>query len=131
MNAILQTWIERVNAGDIEGVIKMYAESATLLPTFSAHQAATPAAIRAYFENLASLAALSVQLHPDTLVAHQIGETAECICGNYTFSYEADGKLQSIASRFTFVMDAKNDHSIIHHHSSQIPPHHRENLTLS
>ncbi len=125
MNAILQTWIERVNARDLKGVIEMYAESATLLPTFSSHLAATPTAIRAYFENLASLDSLSVHLHKDTLVAHQVGETVECICGNYTFSYEAEGTVQSFACRFTFVMDVKNDHPIIHHHSSQVPPPHR------
>ena len=124
MNAILKTWIERVNAGNLEGVWDMYDESATLLPTFSPHQASTKDAIRAYFEKLASIPGLSVQLHEDTLVAHQISESVECICGNYTFSYEVDGRIQSFASRFTFVMDALNDHPIIHHHSSQVPQPH-------
>ena len=124
MNAILKTWIERVNAGDLEGVIGMYDESATLLPTFSPHQAATKAAIRSYFENLAAKSALSVQLQPDTLIEYRIGETVECVCGKYTFSYEAEGKLNSFASRFTFVINTMKVHPIIHHHSSQVPQLH-------
>ena len=124
MNAILKTWVERVNAGDLEGVIGMYAESATLLPTFSPHQASSEADIRAYFENLASLPALGVQLHEDTLIEHQIDEAVECACGNYTFSYEVEGEVQAFASRFTFVMDAGKARPIIHHHSSQVPQPH-------
>jgi hypothetical protein len=124
MNTVLQTWMESVNAGDIEGVLELYDESATLLPTFSPQQAASKAAIRDYFENLAAKGAPSVELHADSICAHQIGNTAECVCGHYTFSYEVDGKIQSFASRFTFVIDANSDHPIIHHHSSQIPQPH-------
>ena len=121
MNAILQTWIERVNAGDLEGVLEMYDDSATLLPTFSPQQATTKAAIRAYFENLASKSTLRVELHPETLNEYRAGETFECVSGNYTFSYEAEGKIQSFASRFTFVINAVKVQPIIHHHSSQVP----------
>ena len=124
MNPILNTWMERVNAGDLEGIIGMYAESATLLPTFSPHQASTEVDIRAYFEKLASRPDLSVRLHKDTCVVHQLGESVECVCGHYTFSYEADGRILSFAARFTFVIDAVQDHPIIHHHSSQIPQPH-------
>ena len=124
MNAVLQTWIERVNAGDLEGVLEMYDDSATLLPTFSPQQATTKDAIRAYFENLASKSALRVQLHPETLNEYRAGEAFECVSGNYTFSYEAEGKIQSFASRFTFVINAIKDHPIIHHHSSQVPQSH-------
>ncbi|MBW2412840.1 MAG: nuclear transport factor 2 family protein [Deltaproteobacteria bacterium] len=126
MNAVLQTWIERVNSGDLEGVLEMYDDSATLLPTFSPQQATTKAAIRAYFENLASKSSLSVQLQPETLTTYRITDAIECISGNYTFSYEIKGKIQSIASRFTFVINAIKDHPIIHHHSSQVPQPHRE-----
>ena len=124
MNAVLQTWIEKVNAGDLKGVVEMYDDSATLLPTFSPQQADSKAAIRAYFENLASKPGLRVQLHPETLNAYRAGEAIECISGNYTFSYEAEGKIQSFASRFTFVIKNMKDQPIIHHHSSQIPQSH-------
>ncbi|MGD9235997.1 MAG: DUF4440 domain-containing protein [Desulfobacterales bacterium] len=121
MNAILQTWIERVNAGDLEGALEMYDDSATLLPTFSPQPAITKAAIRAYFESLASKPGLKVRLHPETLNAYRAGEAFECISGHYTFSYEAEGKIQSFAARFTFVINAVKDQPIIHHHSSQVP----------
>ena len=124
INAVLQTWIEKVNAGDLEGVLEMYDDSATLLPTFSPQQATTKDAIRAYFENLASKSALRVQLHPETLNEYRSGEAFVCVSGNYTFSYEAEGKIQSFASRFTFVINAIKDHPIIHHHSSQVPQSH-------
>ncbi|MDJ0984273.1 MAG: DUF4440 domain-containing protein [Desulfobacterales bacterium] len=121
MNTILQTWMEKVNAGDLEGVLGLYDESATLLPTFSPYPAPTKTAIKAYFENLASKAALRVKFDPDTIVEYRIGETVECVCGHYTFSYDVAGKKHSFASRFTFVINAAKDHPIIHHHSSQIP----------
>ena len=124
MNAVLQTWIERVNAGDLEGVIEMYDDSATLLPTFSPQQATSKAAIRTYFENLATKPRLRVQLHPKTLNVYRASDVIECISGNYTFSYEAEGKIQSFVSRFTFVIKAMKDQPIIHHHSSQIPQPH-------
>ncbi|MBT8331473.1 MAG: nuclear transport factor 2 family protein [Deltaproteobacteria bacterium] len=124
MNAVLQTWIEKVNAGDLEGVLEMYDDSATLLPTFSPQQATTKAAIRSYFENLASKPALRVKLHPETLNEYCADEALECVSGNYTFSYEAEGKIQSFASRFTFVINATKDKPIIHHHSSRVPQPH-------
>jgi hypothetical protein len=124
MNVVLQTWMERVNAGDLEGVLEMYDDSATLLPTFSPQQATSKAAIRAYFENLASRSALRVQLQPETVKEYRAGEAIECISGNYTFSYEAEGKIHSFASRFTFVVNAIKDQPIIHHHSSLVPQPH-------
>ena len=122
MHTVLQTWMEKVNAGDLEGVLGLYDESATLLPTFSPQPASTKAAIKAYFENLASKAAINVEFQPDTIIEYRMGEAAECVCGHYTFSYDVAGKKHSFASRFTFVINATKDHPIIHHHSSQIPP---------
>ena len=124
MNDILDTWVQKVNAGDLEGVLGLYDESATLLPTLSAQQAATPEAIRAFFTNLASKPALSVQLHSDTLTQYRLGETVVCLCGYYTFSYEKDPAVQILASRFTFVIDTAKNRPIVHHHSSQIPQPH-------
>ena len=124
MNAVLNAWVDSVNNGDLEGLIGMYDESATLLPTLSAHQASTPAAIRAYFVNLTAKPALSVELDHDTLTEYLLSETVTCICGYYTFSYEEDAAVRIIPSRFTFVVDKTIDHPIIHHHSSQIPQPH-------
>ena len=121
MNAILKTWMEKVNAADLEGVLGLYDESATLLPTFSPNPASTKTAIKTYFENLASKAALRVEFDPDTVIEYRMGETVECVCGHYTFSYDVAGKKHSFASRFTFVINAAKIHPIIHHHSSQIP----------
>ena len=114
MNAFLNTWMEKVNSGELEGVVGLYDESATLLPTFSPHPASTKAAIKAYFENLASKTALSVEFDPDTIIEYRMGESVECICGHYTFAYEAGGRMQSFASRFTFVINAAKDRPIIH-----------------
>ena len=124
MNDILDTWVQKVNAGDLEGVLGLYDESATLLPTLSAQQAATPEAIRAYFTSLASKPVLSVQLQNDTLTQYRLGEAVVCLCGYYTFSYEEDAAVQILASRFTFVIDTAKNRPIIHHHSSQIPQRH-------
>ena len=124
MNAILNAWMDRVNNGDLEGVLGMYDPSATLLPTLSPQQASTPAAIRAYFENLAAKPALIVKLDHDTLTEYHLSETVTCICGQYTFSYEENAAVQIFPSRFTFVVDKTKNHPIIHHHSSQIPQPH-------
>ena len=44
--AILKTWMDAVNAGDLEGLLALYDDSAVLIPTFSNRLLIKPEAIR-------------------------------------------------------------------------------------
>lgn len=118
---ILNKWVERVNAGDVDGLVNMYDTSATLFPTFSPTFIATLEGIREYFVKMASKADLVVQLHEETVAEHHIGESAVSMYGIYTFTCVVDGAEVTFPSRFTFVLDKTNEYKILHHHSSQIP----------
>ena len=45
-------WCERMNAGDVEGVLSLYAENAVLFATFDAQPLVQPVQRRKYFEGL-------------------------------------------------------------------------------
>jgi hypothetical protein len=47
---IPKMWCERVNAGDLEGVLSLYEETALLLATFDAQPLDQPVQRRKYFE---------------------------------------------------------------------------------
>jgi hypothetical protein len=118
---ILHTWIEAVNAGDLDRVVSLYDADASLVPTFSAKALRTPAEIRRYFEQLASRPGLSVTLHPKTLVS-QCFERASILSGIYCFRFCIDEEPYNFEARFSLVVRAGgSDAPILHHHSSQIP----------
>jgi hypothetical protein len=119
--AVLDRWIEHVNAGDLEGILSLYSEQATLLPTFSSGRLRTPDERRRYFIALASRPQLQVVLRENSVTIHPLGETAAAMVGLYTFQFELDQQLMHFESRFTFVVDTAAAAPIQHHHSSQIP----------
>lgn len=119
--AVLESWIAAVNAGDLDTVLRLYADEHVLLATFSPHMIRSDADTRRYFEQLASRPGLSVRLHPRTLTELPLGTAFSVLIGIYTFSFEVDGDPISFASRFTFVIDTGSEQPIVHHHSSQIP----------
>ena len=119
--AAVEAWTAAVNAGDVERLVAMYAHEARLLPTFSPHFLSGEAAIREYFEALASRPNLSVDLHPHSLAERHLTEQLWGASGLYSFRFEVDGELLTFASRFTFTFDLSADAPILHHHSSQVP----------
>lgn len=113
---ILDTWVANVNRGDLDATTGLYALDAVLLATFEAVPAATPAAIRTYFEMLGAKADLAVELDEASITEH-----GQAISGLYTFSHGNGPERTSAPSRFTFVVDPGQERPILHHHSSVLP----------
>ncbi len=118
---VLHSWIEAVNARDLDRLVAFYAKDASLVPTFSAKALRTPDEIRRYFAQLAARPGLSVTLHPRTLLAHETGGTT-ILTGIYCFHFLIDDEPYHFEARFSLVTgDPTAPSPILHHHSSQIP----------
>jgi len=118
---VLDIWLERLNAGELERTAALYSQTAVLLPTFSDKAARTPEAVRNYFETLSGHKNLRVLLHPDSVVVQRISERLHCISGLYCWQFEPGSEGRSVEARFSFVVDLTREAPIIHHHSSQMP----------
>lgn len=118
---VLHSWIDALNARDLDRLAAFYAKDASLVPTFSAKALRSPDEIRRYFEQLAARPGLSVTLHPKTLLAHTI-EGATILTGVYCFHFLVDDEPYHFEARFSLVTgDPSSPSPILHHHSSQIP----------
>ncbi|NIM70923.1 MAG: DUF4440 domain-containing protein [Xanthomonadales bacterium] len=118
---VLLQWIDRVGRADPDAVLELYAEHATLLPTFSPHALASTQAISAYFHQLATRSNLQVELHGGSVREMQVGEYMFVLTGVYSFRFDVDEDNLTFPSRFTFVIDVSSARPILHHHSSQVP----------
>lgn len=118
---ILKRWMLAVNHGDIDGIMKLYSETAVLIPTFSSRLLNKKEKIREYFELLSSREELSLALHEKTLIVQPVQEHIAALCGIYCWRFAIDGELLSFEARFSYLLDLRLPGPIIHHHSSQIP----------
>lgn len=118
---VLSTWMDRVNADDLEGILALYADSAILIPTFSNRVMNTPDKIRNYFLMLGGRDDLSVALHAKTLEVRPIQGSVFTLSGIYCWRFSVDEELLSFEARFTYLIDLASPRPILHHHSSQIP----------
>jgi hypothetical protein len=119
--AVLDRWVQHVNTGELDNILALYSEHATLLPTFSSGRLRTPEERRRYFVALAGRPQLQVVVRENSVTVYPVSETAAVIVGLYTFQFELDQQLMNFESRFTFVVDTAAAAPILHHHSSQIP----------
>lgn len=119
--AILKTWMNAVNDGDIETVLSLYHDKAILIPTFSNRILKSPEGIREYFERLASRDDLSVALHEKTQAVQHVTDEVSTLAGIYCWRLAIDGQLLNFEARFSYVLNLALDNPIMHHHSSQIP----------
>jgi hypothetical protein len=118
---ILNSWINNVNKGDLEGLLNMYNQNAVLFPTFSNKLNNTPEKIRDYFQNLRERRSLSVSLHEKTISTQLVNDSTYVLSGIYLWKFYVEEELLSFEARFTFVMDTSLTSPIVHHHSSQVP----------
>lgn len=115
-----QLWLDTVKKADLSQILSLYNEQAILQATFSREPYHGRDAISAYFENLLRKPSLDAKKDGETFCI-DVGEGVYTICGNYTFIFEKDSKLQNFASRYSFVLDLKKESPILHHHSSLLP----------
>jgi hypothetical protein len=117
----LDTWIEKLRANDLDGIVGMYAPGSILLPTFSPHRIDGETGLREYFSALFTRESLQVELHEASLRVIPMSGTAMTLVGIYSFSFVVDDDRLTFPSRFTFVVDTASGTPILHHHSSQVP----------
>ena len=115
---IVDHWAEYFNNGNLERLLDMYHEEATLLPTFSPNLLSTPEQIEEYFvrtiENQAS-----VEIDNGRTMKKKLSENMYLMTGFYIFYLDNDRK-REFKSQFTFLIDLTTERPIQHHHSSQI-----------
>lgn len=117
----LARWTELVGAGDVEGVLTLYDDSAVLVPTFSNRVLTTRERIREYFTALGARDRLGITLHEKPRVVTPAGEQMCALGGIYRWQFAVDDELLNFEARFSFFLDFARAAPILHHHSSQIP----------
>ena len=118
---IPKIWSERINAGDLEGVLSLYEESALLLATFDAQPLDQPVQRRKYFENLLNRPGAGVEVDEASLTYSRHSEDVYQATGLYVFFYEEGDVLVRQSARFTFIVSVDERPLILHHHSSLVP----------
>jgi hypothetical protein len=118
---VLKRWIAAVNAGDLETVLSMYAESSLLLPTFSSEVRGTPDGIRDYFQILANNDKVEVTLDEESKVLQRLSDHVYTLGGLYTWHIVDSVSEKTFVARYTFMMDMSAERPIVHHHSSLVP----------
>jgi len=114
-------WTDRLNNGDLEGVLSLYEETALLLATFDAHPLIRPSQRRNYFEGFMGRAGAGVELDEASLSHNRLSENVYQATGLYVFFYEEGGVLVRQNARFTFIVSDDDSSLILHHHSSLVP----------
>jgi hypothetical protein len=116
-------WMRRICSGSVPAVLALYADQATLVPTFA--KSDLPGAglgvlqgrqqLAPYFQRFLSKQQLCGTV--DTLVAQRFGNV-RIYSGLYTFSWREGARRQSANARYTFVTVGP---LIVSHHSSAVP----------
>ena len=115
---IIDHWAKYFNNGNLERLLDMYHEEATLLPTFSPNLLSTPEQIKEYFvRNIEDQA--SVEIDNGRTIKKKLSENMYLMTGFYIFYLDNDRK-RKFKSQFTFLIDLTTERPIQHHHSSQI-----------
>ena len=116
---IVDHWVEYFNNGNLERLLDMYHEEATLLPTFSPNLLSTPEQIEEYFVRTIEHQA-SVEINHDKTIKKRLSEDIYLMTGRYTFCLKTKDNIKYL-SWFTFLIDLSVDSPIRHHHSSRVP----------
>ena len=115
---IIDHWAEHFNNGNLESLLNMYHEDATLLPTFLPNLLSTPEQIEDYFVKTVESQA-SVEIDDSKTINKKLSENIYLMTGFYIFYFDNNRK-REFKSRFTFLIDLSTEKPIQHHHSSQI-----------
>mgnify|MGYP002849538480 CR=1 FL=1 len=118
---LLGEWIQLINTGDIESLLKLYDREAILMPTFSKIILSKPEKLREYFESLGARKELNVTIYEDTLVIQEIQKQIFSLSGIYKWQFIHDGVLNNFEARFTYLVNLSKVSPILHHHSSLMP----------
>jgi len=116
---IINHWAEHFNNGNLENLLDMYHEEATLLPTFLSKALSTREQIEDYFIKTIEGQA-SVEIDDSKTINKKLSENMYLMTGRYTFCLKTKDNIKYL-SWFTFLIDLSVDSPIRHHHSSRVP----------
>jgi len=116
---IVNHWVEYFNNGNLECILDMYHEGATLLPTFLPNLLTTPEQIEDYFVRTVEGQA-SVEIDDSKTINKKLSENMYLMTGVYIFCLNKKNDTKYL-SWFTFLIDLSVDSPIRHHHSSRVP----------
>jgi hypothetical protein len=116
---IVNHWVEYFNNGNLECILDMYHEGATLLPTFLPNLLTTPEQIEDYFVRTIAGQA-SVEIDDSKTINKKLSENMYLMTGVYIFCLNKKNDTKYL-SWFTFLIDLSVDSPIRHHHSSRVP----------
>ena len=116
---IIGHWVDHFNNGNLECLLDMYHESATLLPTFLPKLLSTPEQIEDYFVRAIEGQA-SVEIDDSQTIIKKLSENMYLVTGAYIFCLNKKSNTKYL-SWFTFLIDLSVDSPIKHHHSSRVP----------
>ena len=115
---IVDHWVEYFNNGNLECILDMYHEDATLLPTFLPNLLSNPEQIEDYFVRTIESQA-SVEIDDSKTINKKLSENMYLMTGRYTFCLKTKDNIKYL-SWFTFLIDLSVDSPIRHHHSSRV-----------
>ena len=116
---IINHWAEHFNNGNLESLLDMYHEDATLLPTFLPNLLSNPEQIKDYFVRILE-SQVSVEIDDSKTINKKLSENMYLMTGRYTFCLKTKDNIKYL-SWFTFLIDLSVDSPIRHHHSSKVP----------
>ena len=116
---IINHWAEHFDNGNLESLLDMYHEDATLLPTFLPNLLSNPEQIEDYFVRTIESQA-SVEIDDSKTINKKLSENMYLMTGRYTFCLKTKDNIKYL-SWFTFLIDLSADSPIKHHHSSRVP----------
>jgi len=118
---VLNRWAEGINTAEYERVVGMYAEDASLLPTFSSHACHTTSDIENYFAGVSQNDKVTVSFDHDSLQFDSLGEAYELVTGLYDWVIVSGDDTKEVHARFSFVIRTNDKQPILHQHSSVVP----------
>lgn len=120
IGGLFERWNEHLAAGDLQGLVALYAPDAVLLPTASNQIRVGREAIESYFQDFLAGSPASVTNHRELRFP---SENVALDTGTYTFTLaDADGSRREVMARYTFLYQkVGDDWTTINHHSSAMP----------
>ena len=116
---IIDQWASFFNNGDLDGIMNLYHDNSTVLPTFLPNLLSTPKQIEDYFFRTIEGQA-SVEIDDSQTIKRKLSENMYLITGSYIFCLKKESNTKYL-SWFTFLIDLSVDSPIRHHHSSRVP----------
>ena len=116
---IIDQWASFFNNGDLDGIMNLYHDNSTVLPTFLPNLLSTPEQIEDYFVRTIEGQA-SVEIDDSQTIKRKLSENMYLMTGAYVFCLKKKSNTKYL-SWFTFLIDLSVDSPIRHHHSSRVP----------